>query len=50
MPTDSKKRRHRGPEKDRWRNSRRAADRDKRRRLSFQMLLPFMLPAGGEEK
>ena len=50
MPTDSKKRRHRGPDKDRWRNSRRAADRDKRRRPDPQTVFPFMLPAGGEEK
>lgn len=50
MPTDSRKRRHRGPQKDRWRNSRRAADRDKRRRRDAQTVFAFMLPAGGEDK
>jgi len=50
MPTDPKKRRHRGPEKDRWRASRVAADRTKRRREDPQILFPFMLPAGGEQK
>jgi hypothetical protein len=50
MPTDSKKRRHRGPPKDRWRNSRRAADRNRRRRTDAQMVFPFMAPADGGEK
>jgi hypothetical protein len=46
MPTE-KKRRHRGPEKDKWRTARRQLDRGKRRRPSAQTFFPWYV-AGDE--
>ena len=49
MPTE-KKRRHRGPEKDRWRAARREDSRGKRRRSDPQTYFPWYVEAGEGQK
>ena len=49
MPTE-KKRRHRGPEKDRWRAARREASRCKRRCPDPQTYFAWYVEAGEGQK
>lgn len=49
MPTE-KKRRHRGPEKDRWRAARREGSRDKRRRSDPQTYFRWYVEAADGQK